>query len=180
MFMKKLLLRSMLFVALVGGLTVCGIDQPAAPVAPTAPPDASLLGIDLNQTLKSVLQPLSCNTRGYGSVTKTIGSAGGVIVVGPHSLVIPPNALDRNVAITATAPKGSHILVEFQPAGLQFERSTALTLSYKECGLLVLNPKVVYVDGRFRVLEQLLTLPNLLGKTATGKVDHFSGYSLAE
>ena len=179
MFIKKLVLRSMLFVALVGGLTVCGIDQPAAPVAPPAP-DASLLGIDLNQTLKSVLQPLSCNTKGYGSVTKTIGSNGGVIAIGPHTLVIPPRALDKNVTITATAPQGKRILVEFQPAGLQFDTPTALTLSYKECGILVLNPKVVYVDGQFRILETLLTLPNLLGKTATGKVEHFSGYSLAE
>jgi hypothetical protein len=179
MFMKKLLQRSMLFVALVGGLTVCGIDQPSAPVAPP-PPNADLLGIDLNSLVKSILQPLSCNTNGYGSVTKTIGSGGGIIVLGPHNLVIPPNALDRNVSITATAPKGKHILVEFQPAGLQFKTSSALTLSYKECGILVLDPKVVYVDGSFNILEQLLTIPNLLGKTATGKVKHFSGYSLAE
>lgn len=179
MLIKKLVLRSMLFVALVGGLTVCGIDQPAAPVAPT-PPDASLLGIDLNQTLKSILQPLSCNTRGYGSVTKTIGSNGGTIVIGPHSLVIPPRALSNNVTITATAPQGRHILVEFEPSGLRFQTAAALTLSYRECGILVLNPKVVYVDGKFRILETLFTLPNLLGKTATGRVEHFSGYSLAE
>ena len=179
MFMKKLLLRSALFVALVGGLTVCGIDQPAAPVAPSAP-DASLLGIDLTQTVKSVLEPLSCNTQGFGSVTKTIGRNGGSITVGPHTLIVPPNALDRDVAITATAPKGSHILVEFQPEGLQFRTQAALSLSYKECGLLVLNPKVVYVDDNFRVLETLLTVPNLFSKNATGKVEHFSGYSLAE
>lgn len=179
MFIKKFVLRSMLVVTLVGGLTVCGIDQPASPVAPPAP-DASLLGTDLDQTLKSVLQPLSCNTKGYGSVTKTIGSNGGVIVIGPHSLVIPPNALSKSVTITATAPQGSRILVEFQPAGLQFNTRTALTLSYKECGILVLNPKVVYVDDNFRILETLLTLPDLLNKTATGDVKHFSGYSLAE
>lgn len=179
MFLKKLFLRSMLFVVLVGALTVCGIDQPAAPVAP-APPDASLLGTDLNQTLRSVLQPLSCNTQGYGSVTKTIGSNGGVIVIGPHSLAIPPRALSNNVTITATAPQGSHILVEFQPSGLQFQTAAAVTLSYRECGILVLNPKVVYVDDNFRILETLFTLPNLLGKTATGRVEHFSGYSLAE
>ena len=178
--MKKLVLRSMLFVVLVGGLTVCGVDQPAAPVAPPQAPDASLLGIDLDQTLQSVLQPLSCNTQGYGSVTKTIGSAGGVIVVGPHSFVVPPNALSKNTAITATAPRGNRILVEFQPAGLEFERSAALTLSYRECGILVLNPKVVYTSNGQNILEVLLTVPNLLGKTATGKVDHFSGYMLAE
>lgn len=177
--MKKLVLRSMLLVALVGGLTVCGIDQPSAPVAP-APPNADLLGIDLNSTLQSVLQPLSCSTRGYGSVTKTIGQDGGSITVGPHRLTIPRNALRSDVTITASAPAGAHILVEFAPHGLEFKKSGDLTLSYAECGILVLHPRVVYVGESFEILEILPTVPDLLGRTATGRIKHFSGYSLAE
>ena len=177
MFLKKLFLRSTLVIALVGGLAVCGIDGPAAPAVPNAPPDASLLG-DIGGVVDNVLSPLSCKTTGYGSVTKTIGTGGGAITVGPHRLVIPPGALSQNVAITATAPRGNEIFVDLQPHGLRFAKSGALTLSYKECGILVLDPKVVYVDDQRNLLEVLFTVPNLLNKTATGEVKHFSGYML--
>ena len=185
MFMKTFIKRSALFVTLIFSLTVCGIDAPTAAAPP--PPDMSLLGDltgtvtgTLSQTVSSLLRPLACNTRGYGSVTKTIGRSGGQIVIGPHSFVVAPNALSSDVAITATAPQGNRILVQFQPAGLVFNGPAALTLSYRECGILVLKPKVVYTTDGNNILEVLLTVPNILGRTATGKVGHFSAYMLAE
>jgi hypothetical protein len=185
-YMKKLVLRSLVFAALVGTLAVCSADGPAAP-QPAEQPNASLLGGDgllglggTDGLVDNLLSPLSCRTSGYGSVTKTIGSAGGTIKVGPHTLSIPSGALAKNVSITMSAPKGNYIETQFQPHGLTFLKETNLTLSYKECGLLVLNPKVAYVDDNKNILEVVLSLPNLLGKTVTGRVKHFSGYLVSE
>ncbi len=175
-FMKSLLQRAALCAALIGTLAVCGVDSPSAP-APALTPDASLLG-GLGETVNRVLAPLDCPTKGYESVTQRVGSFGGTIKIGPHTLRIPAGALSGSTEITATAPKGKSIEVQFQPEGLEFLKKADLTLSYKECSILVLDPKVVYVDDNRNLLEVLLTFPDLLGRTATGKLDHFSGYML--
>jgi len=190
--------------------TACSSDRtPMAPVTLDADttavvaagaPDAALLGGllgglgetvgTLTGTVDGVLKTtatglISCNvseTR-YGSAW--VGPSGGVVRVGAHSLVIPRGALKSYTRITATAPKGSTVLVDFQPHGLKFEVPTALTLSYRECGLvgnllggLVLD--VVYVDDKQTILEILPSLNDLLGQRVTGRVDHFSGYALAD
>ena len=176
--MKTLLRRAAVFASLVMALAVCGVDNTSAPT-PAAPPQASLLGT-LTGTVDNVLSPLSCSTRGYGSVTKVMGNPGGSISVGPHTLSIPSGALGKAVTITMSAPKGNIIQVKFLPEGLTFNKPTSLTLSYAECGLLVLNPKVVYIDDDKNILETLLSVPNLLGKTVTGSLGHFSAYAVAE
>jgi hypothetical protein len=122
---------------------------------------------------------LPCSSPNFGSSTKTIGRAGGVITVGPHSLIIPPNALDKNVTIKATAPKGGRIEVRFEPHGLKFRYGSALTLSYKHCLLPPLAPRIVYVDSKGRILENIPSL-GILKSTVTGKIDHFSGYAVAD
>jgi hypothetical protein len=55
-----------------------------------------------------------------------------------------------------------------------------LRLSYAECGLLVLAPRVAYVGDDLDIYYFLPSVPDLIGKTSTGRLDHFSGYSLAE
>jgi hypothetical protein len=185
--MKKLVLRSLVFAAVLTTLASCKADGPAAPPHAAAKPNASLLGGDgllgLGGTgglIDNVLSPLTCSTKGYGSVTRTMGNPGGTISVGPHSLTIPSGALGKPVSITMSAPRGKYIEVQFEPHGLQFMKETDLKLSYKECGLLVLNPKVAYVDDDKNILEVLFSIPDLLGKTVTGKVKHFSGYLVSE
>lgn len=173
-FMKSLLKRAALCAALIGTLAVCGVDSPSAPALA---PDASLLG-SLDETVERVLEPLDCPTDGYGSVKQTVGRSGGTIKIGPHTLRIPAGALSSTTEITASAPKGKSIEVQFQPEGLKFQKKADLTLSYKECSILVLDPKVVYVDDNQNLLEVLLTFPDLDARTATGKLDHFSGYML--
>ena len=172
MFMKRLALRSLLVVALIGGLSVCKADGPSAPAA-SAPLAASGRG-------KNEGTLLGCNTVGYGRVTQTIGSGGGTITVGPHRLTIPAGALRSNTRITATAPAGQYILVELEPHGLNFRKDASLTLSYAECGLLVVAPQVAYVGDKFEIYYLLPSVPDLINRTSTGRLDHFSGYSLAE
>lgn len=150
---------------------------PDAPTQPSASPNTDLIG----STTGTVNGLVACSvTQSYSSSAK-IGSAGGTLRVGPHTLVVPKNALGTTVKISATAPAGDIVQVHFEPAGLQFARSTSLSLSYEQCGLQLLPPlKIVYIDDNRSVLEVLLSSINLLNQTVTGKVDHFSNYALAE
>ena len=175
--------------ALVLGLTIAaaaGCTSDHAPLSPSAPevvatPNGSLLGGLLGGVTSTTTGLLSCKVWSTTTASATIGSGGGVIRVGRHSLLVPPGALTSPTTITATAPRGNTVLVEFEPKGLKFDRPTALTLSYRDCGLLgglLLN--VVYVDRNQNILEILPSLNNLLNMTVTGRVDHFSGYALAD
>lgn len=184
--------------------TACSSDQ--APMAPATldadsagvtadvgAPSANLLnGLigGLTGTVDGVISTttgglISCNVKQTTYGAEWIGPSGGVVKVGPHALVIPQGALKSYTRIRGTAPKGNTVLVDFEPHGLRFARSTALSLSYKDCGLtgtllggLLLD--VVYVDDDKSILEVLPSLNDLLNQRVIGRVDHFSGYALAD
>jgi hypothetical protein len=181
-------LAALLLVAVAAG---CSMD--AAPTQPVAPrPDAALVGDLLGGVVGTVggtvggvvggVLPdlLACPSTTSYATTRVVGPAGGVIKVGPHSLSIPPLALSRNVEITAVAPAGDIVAVDFQPHGLRFARPTALTLSYQQCGLLQgLLFHVVYLDDDRNILEVLSSVNNVFSRSVTGKLDHFSAYAIA-
>ena len=124
---------------------------------------------------------VSCNVQTTYTGSAEIGPMGGVLRVGPHRLTVPPYALSENVRITAVAPKGQYVQIQFQPEGLQFRRSTLLTMSYSECSLLSpLSLRIVYVNDRLEILEVLPTMTSVLTRTANAPVDHFSRYMLAD
>lgn len=172
----------------------------ASVVVEAGVPDAALLGGllggltgtvgTLTGTIDGVLATtttglIACNVKETTYGSEWVGPYGGVVRVGPHTLVIPRGALTSYTRIRGTAPKGGTVLVDFEPHGLKFSQPTALTLSYRDCGLtgsllgsVLLD--VVYVDDKQSVLEILPSLNNLLGRTVTGRVDHFSGYALAD
>ena len=161
--------------------SACSVEKPVTPVAP----NADLLG-DLTGTVGGLVHGLlSCPSYTTYTTTKTIGTSGGTIKVGPHTLVIPSGALSSNVSITATAPAGQYVKVDFAPHGLQFAKSTALTMSYKQCNLVSgllsqLVLKVVYVDNNNNILEVLPSVMNLLSQNVTGTLKHFSAYAVAD
>jgi hypothetical protein len=152
-------------------------EPPAAPPTPTAAPQADLIG--------SLLAPtglLKCSDLPFDSETRTIGSAGGTITAGPHTLVIPPGALDRPTEITMTAPTGRGVnQVHFEPEGLQFQRPAALTMSYANCSVLgkLLPKRIAYTSSALDIISYLLSVDNLWTKRVTGKLDHFSDYVVA-
>jgi hypothetical protein len=191
--MKRVHRASAAFAALIGALALtlaaCSTDVgPSAPGAPdvtAAQPANDLLGV--GGTLSGVTGTVSnlllyrCPTDGFGSVTELVGPAGGTIKVGPHSLIIPAGALSGNVAITATAPAGQYVRVDFQPQGLRFRTAATLRLSYAHCeGLPPLLPKVAYVNDLLSILEVLPSLNDLANERVTAKVRHFSGYAIAD
>ncbi|PYP60957.1 MAG: hypothetical protein DMD44_00545, partial [Gemmatimonadetes bacterium] len=149
-------------------------ESPLAPVPP--PPQASLIG--------SILQAtglLSCTPMPTASATRTVGSAGGVIRIGPHTLSIPAGALAAPVTITATAPSDNVNRVRLRPEGLVFRRSATLTMSYGNCNLLgrILPKRVAYTDDALNILSYVLSLDNLYSQYVTGRLNHFSNYAIA-
>ena len=152
-------------------------EPPAAPVAPQPVPQADLIG--------GLLRPvglLKCSELPYASETRTIGPAGGSISAGPHTLVIPSGALKQPTDITMSLRTGREVnAVHFEPEGLQFERSAALTMSYANCDLLgkLLPKRIAYADDALSIISYLLSFDNLWGKRVTGKLDHFSDYVVA-
>jgi hypothetical protein len=165
---------------LVVALIVSGCSDRAlisAPETAPPPPEASLIGGLLGAT--GLLQ---CSSLPYASATQTIGSAGGTIRVGPHTLTVPAGALLSPVVITGSLVTGRGVnAVRFQPEGLKFQRSAYLTMSYANCNLLgrLLPKRVAYVGDALNILSYLLSIDNVLATKVTGRVDHFSNYAVA-
>ena len=168
-------------VALAATLVSC-TDSPSAPPAPNRSLLGGVVGTVTGTVDGVVTSLVSCNVTTTSSASQRIGPAGGTLRVGPHTFQVPAGALDRDVTISAVAPAGKIVKVEFRPEGLRFARPTTLTLSYRSCGLLgSLDWVVVYLDDNDRtILEVLPSVPNLLSRTVSGRVDHFSNYAIAE
>ena len=193
--MKPLRSFRALFAALLIAVSAACSTETSPPLSPAPTPELSLIG-DLTGTLDqsvstvtgtvgTLLPPVSglleCNVTQSYSTTAIIGRMGGTIRVGPHSLYIPAGALSTSQRITATAPAGKVVEVEFQPHGLKFAQPTQLTMSYRDCALVGrLLPRIVYTDDNRNILEVLLTVPDVLRQTVTARTDHFSSYMLAD
>ena len=200
--MKRIIRARAPFAALLGVLALAACTADFAPSAPKAPEIAvpaqpsnllGLLGGDSDSDsdsdggllggLLSNLSLFSCDSPDFGSVSKSIGPAGGVIVVGPHSLTIPRGALSKTVTITATARAGEHVRVDFEPHGLRFSSRATLKLSYAHCGRRPLLPRVAYVGdsgGLLRILELLPALLDGSSDRVNARIRHFSGYAIAD
>jgi hypothetical protein len=130
-------------------------------------------------TLGSVTDLLTCSPQPYAVTTQTIGRDGGVIQVGTHQLVIPQDALSARVTITAEQMPGSTNSVRFSPEGLHFEQPAALTMSYENCALVLVQKKIVFTSEKLKILEVLTSLDLFKKKTVSAPIDHFSRYAVA-
>jgi hypothetical protein len=135
-------------------------------------PDAFLFGF-----ISPKLSLVTCTPQPYDSV----GPEGGTISVGAYSLLIPDSALDSAVTITAVAPSDTVNAVRFQPEGLHFNQKAQLTMSYANCGIVTwLVPQhVAYTTDDLQIIGFLPSVPDLLSRTVTGSIRHFSEYALA-
>lgn len=157
----------------------CGRDAPTAARTSDA---VRASGVDGSANLLGGLLGtlLSCRPMPEAQASAWIGPAGGTLRVGPHTLRVPAGALGQRVLITGIAPSDSVNLVQFYPEGLHFASPASLTMSYANCSLLVqLLPQIVYTDDGLNILEYIPSLANLLSRTVTGSVQHFSGYAVA-
>ena len=150
------------------GAAACSAEQPP-------PMQPSLLG-----GVSDVLTVLTCSPLPATTSSAVIGPAGGTLMVGPHKLVVPSGALAYDVKITASIPSEQNNSIVFQPEGLQFARTSSLTMSYANCLLPpVLALSVVYTDDALNILEVLSSSLDLRNQTVTGKLRHFSRYAVA-
>jgi hypothetical protein len=159
-------------------LALASCDSAAPPIlAPTASPEVALPP----QGLLGNLTLMQCTPVTADSTTQAVGSGGGTIDVGSHRLTIPAGALDSTVVITAIAPSDTLSRVQLFPEGLAFDEPATLRLSYAHCsGVGTLLPRrVVYLGDDLSILEVLLSFTNLLNRTVSGRLDHFSDYAVA-
>lgn len=122
---------------------------------------------------------LTCTEQKYVAVSQTVGPKGGKIIVGEHTLVIPEGALSQKTEITAEQMRGSNNSVRFSPEGLEFEKPAVLTMSYRNCVVVLLPKTIVYTTEKFKILEVLRSLDLFRQKTVTAPIDHFSRYVVA-
>jgi hypothetical protein len=140
------------------------------------------LGDALGGTLGGVVEItdlLTCTEQKYVAVSQTVGPNGGKIIVGEHTLVIPEGALSKKTQITAEQMRGSNNSVRFSPEGLQFEKPALLTMSYRNCLVVLLPKTIVYTTEKFKILEVLRSLDLFRKQTVTAPIDHFSRYVVA-
>jgi hypothetical protein len=130
-------------------------------------------------TLLNVTDLLVCSSEPYRLTRRTIGSEGGTIEIGNHSLVIPRGALRRRTTITAEQMPGRTNSLRFSPEGLRFEKPSRLTMSYQNCLVVLLPKHIVYTTESLKILEVLRSLDLFSKKTVSAPIDHFSRYAVA-
>ena len=122
---------------------------------------------------------LTCQEQQYAVTYQTVGSLGGTIKIGRHSLVIPKGALRTSVKIKAEQMRGSTNSVRFSPEGLQFEKPATLSLDYRNCQDVGSPRAVVYTTEELKILEVFRSLDLLNKQTVAAPIDHFSRYAVA-
>ncbi len=160
-----------LFAALAVGVSCSSSENP---VAPPAEQPAPLLG-----TVLSLADLLVCRSQPYAVTTQQVGPAGGTIVVGDHRLVIPRGALGSAVVIKAEQVSGSVNSVRFSPEGLRFAKPAQLTMSYRNCLVVLKQKRIAYTTELLKVLRLLPSVDLFGSKSVTSPIDHFSRYVVA-
>jgi hypothetical protein len=157
----------------------CSEPTPLGPASQSATVEKDLLSPVSGLLQRTGL--ISCTPLAPAWDAQTIGPWGGTLHVGPHTFVVPAGALDHFVTITAYAPSDKYNHIDFEPQGLQFQKSASLTMSYANCNILgsLLPKHIAYVDDQLNILYLLQSVDNIGSQKVTGAVDHFSEYAIA-
>jgi hypothetical protein len=151
-----------------------GCTSSEGPVAPSVEPPSPLLG-----SLLSLTDLLTCTAQPYAVTTRVVGREGGVVAVGNHVLTIPEGALGQRVTIQAEQMRGSVNSVRLSPEGLRFAKPAQLTMSYRNCALVLLPKRIAYTTELLKVIQLLPSLDLFGSKVVTSPIDHFSRYVVA-
>lgn len=175
-------LRVPILAAALALVASCSTDVPTGPSSSPTPVTGrllsgnGLLGTGLGEGL------LTCTPLPASRVEQTVGPEGGVVQIGPHTLMVPAGALTSPVTIAAEISPDSVNSIRFAPEGLTFGSHPArLTMSYANCSLLgQLAPKrIVYTTDLLQILQWLLSLDDPLHQRVSADVQHFSRYAIA-
>jgi hypothetical protein len=122
------------------------------------------------------------------TVSKTIGRSGGVLSIPAAgvTVIVPAGALNGDTKITMTARAGSLLAYDFAPHGVTFNVPLVFNQSLNGTNAGLLSPlglKLAYYSdpsllGKTTALvSELITgLTNILTRTFTAPIKHFSGY----
>jgi len=155
-------------------LMVLACGEQAQPLASTGQrPEAFLSGL--------VGTLMACNPMPGDTTTQVIGPDGGTLFVGPHKLRVPAGALAAPVTITAIAPSDTVNRIVFAPAGLTFQESAWLTMSYANCSIVtwLLPKRIAYTTDALDIIKLLFSFDNLWARRVSADIDHFSTYAVA-
>jgi hypothetical protein len=123
----------------------------------------------------------SCAPAAGGSVTRTVGRQGGVIVLGSDTLLIPPGALHRPTAITASRPDQSPVrVIMLRPQGLRFHREAMLTMGYSDCDVRATGKLgIAEVTSDLQVIRGLRSRVHRKQQQVVADVQYVSNYAIA-
>jgi hypothetical protein len=156
--------------------------QAATPVtlAARAVPGVSALGPLVHPSAPQLFWCRGGNASETG--TKVIGPAGGTVTFGPHSLIIPPGALESSTRITAATHHGDTLAVTFGPSGLVFAKPATLALSYKHCTMQPGDSLsiVLVTDQMTEVVQMVPSHDRRSNQAVEGLIQHFSVYAASE
>jgi hypothetical protein len=196
-----MLIRAAVLTAVAVLLSGCGdVLQPGSP--PTGvKTSAGLLGggtASVDESVESIgeilVAPLHRTTALPDDVSWsfTVGPSGGTSSHSATGLTIsvPRGALGSTVTITVTALAGTPVAYGFAPHGLVFAKKVQLTqsLSGLDMGLVssllfqgahFSGDDPVYTDGLALVTETVNAHVNLLSRTVSFPIEHFSGWIVA-
>jgi hypothetical protein len=124
--------------------------------------------------------PVSCTGRRAVTSSGTFGPAGGILLFGQSSLVIPGGALRDTITISATVLDDGTSTVVFQPHGLHFYKPVGLVLDGTGCTFPSdETASVVYLGDDGQVLESIPAYYDPHWKAVAAPIMHFSGYAIA-
>jgi hypothetical protein len=167
--------------SLGAGAAIAGCADPAT-TAPAARVVEASIGnsparrVAGNAGLVSQCRPLAPLT-----VHRVIGPAGGTLVIGPHTLTIPPGALSRHVNIRAKIGGKSVNVVELKPDWLVLQAPAVLTMSYANCDREGRTSAltIAAVNDTLGVVDYVSSSDDPATQTVTGDIPDFSNYAVA-
>jgi len=182
----------MLLTALLlgAGVAISGCAD-SATTAPTASAVATPIGNSAPQNHN--VPPASAVIRNGALVSKCrplkpeaahrrIGPTGGSLLIGPHTLTVPPGALSREVMVHAKIAGGKSVnVVEFKPDGLVFQIPAVLTMSYANCdrGGRTSALAIAVVDDTLGIIDYIPSSDDAATGTVTGSVPDLTNYAVA-
>ena len=175
----------------------CSSEPTSGPTSPLAAPAGAPSADLLGGTTQAVTQTLTAvtgvqrNTPLASSitVTKTIGSLGGTLSIplAGVTVTVPAGALSSATVITMTARAGSLLAYDFAPHGITFAKPLVFTQSLAGTNAsLVTAPQLGYysdpslLNSTGGMVSELISgTVNLVTRTFTSSIQHFSGYMMA-
>jgi hypothetical protein len=169
---------------------ISGCADPAA-TAPAAGAPATSIGASAPQDHNAPPAPHAvirngalvskCRPQKPESAHRRIGPAGGSLVIGPHTLTVPPGALSREVMIHAKIAGGKSVnVVEFKPDWVVFQINAVLTMSYADCDRQGHTPlAIAVVDAQLGIVDYIASSDDVETSTVTGSIPDLTNYAVA-